>query len=341
MKAGARMIAAALGICAACAAGAAALPDDAVVAKVGGREITKQDCSNHVRLMEALYKNRHFRASKEKLASASARIRLSAADEILSRAMLHAALCPFGMAIDESERRKTEAKYLAAFGRRGQTFEELSAEMEGAGLGDLFKRNLRMDAEIECALNAAHSNELAVTEEDLETAKRRTREYNERADATNRLFKARLDEALTRLKAGEDFGKLAKEYSMASEDGEGGDFGEHVLSDFDSEDDEYKLAIAQLREGDTTDILDGETGYDIYKATKVIRKEDAATGQTTWRLARIHFEKPYFFDELPDGKLREELAREKRAEVLKRISREMGGRVGVEFPHGRGAMGAR
>lgn len=326
-----------------CAAAAFAesspLADDAVLIRVGSREITKKDYSDHIRLMEALYKNRHPKAAKdrEKMASASARIRLSATSEIVSRALLHSGLCAEGAAVGEEALAEAEKQYASAFCHKGQTFEDLEDEMDDAGLKEVFARNFRMDAEIESALKAAYSNDLAVTAEDVKAAKERASAYNARATATNELFKARLAEAKARIDAGEDFAALATEYSMAAEDGEGGDIGERILSDF--EDDECKLAIAQLREGDTTDIVEDDLGYDIYKAVKVIPKEEAALSQTTWHLARIHFDKPYFFEEQPDDELVEDLVQEKKAVLLKRLTPTLNKASKVEFPHGREALG--
>lgn len=311
------------------------LPDSAVVIKVGDIKTTKADYHAYLRMVEALYRNRHPSYSKEKIKAAVARQKMTAVSEILSRSLMMTAFGGRKCKIRADVRDDMRRSYVKTFCHKGQDFAELRSAMFDADSGTLFDKCFEQDLQIRCAMQEAYSNELTVTEADLRAAKERVASYNRRAAATNELIRARMEAALRKVKAGADFAALAREYSMAKEDGDGGDMGECVLSDFDGESDDYKIAVAQLKEGETTGVLESSVGHDILKAVKFIPKESSSTGLPTWHLARIHFSKPFFFEEVPDDELVEDLKKEKRDALLEDLMPKLRDLAKIEFPHGR------
>jgi peptidyl-prolyl cis-trans isomerase SurA len=88
----------------------------------------------------------------------------------------------------------------------------------------------------------------------------------ENKDELNELRK-KGEEILTRLKSGEDFGALAKEYSQGPGADEGGELGEYDPAELDIE---LKKVIDGLSDGDVSSVIARETGIQIIK---LIRRE--------------------------------------------------------------------
>ncbi len=311
----------------------ALLPGSAVIVKVGDIEITKQDYRTYFKMTEALYRNRHPSYSEEKLKAAAARLRIAALSEILSRSMMKVAFGAVKGADKELFRKDLQDQYVKTFCRRGQKFGELRSAMVDADVGTFFDKCFEDDLRVKSGMYAAHSNELTVTEADMKSARDRIATYNARASATNEFIQARMASALRRIAAGEDFSKLAQEYSMAKD--EGCDMGECCLSDFDDEPDDYRTAVAQLKAGEVSDVLENAVGYDILKAVKYTPKDKSSTGAPTWHIQKIHFEKPFFFEEQTDEELKKDLEKEKRDALLAEIMPKLRSMAKVEFPYGR------
>jgi len=85
-------------------------------------------------------------------------------------------------------------------------------------------------------------------------------------DELNELIK-KGEEILERIRNGEDFGALAKEYSQGPGSDEGGELGEYNTKELDPE---LKEVIDGLSEGDVSGIIAKETGIQIIK---LVRRE--------------------------------------------------------------------
>jgi len=88
----------------------------------------------------------------------------------------------------------------------------------------------------------------------------------ENKDELNEL-KKKGEEILARLKSGEDFGALAKEYSQGPGADEGGELGEYDPAELDQE---LKKVIAGLSDGDVSGVIERDTGIQIIKLIKRI-----------------------------------------------------------------------
>jgi len=83
-------------------------------------------------------------------------------------------------------------------------------------------------------------------------------------DELNELVK-KGEEILERLKNGEDFGAIAKEYSQGPGADEGGELGEYNAAEIDPE---LREVIDGLADGDVSDVIAKETGIQILKLIK-------------------------------------------------------------------------
>lgn len=94
---------------------------------------------------------------------------------------------------------------------------------------------------------------------------------NELSDAKKKEAKKTAEEALAKVKAGEDFAEVAKEYSedsSASSGGELGTFGRGKMVT------EFEDAAFAMKAGEISDIVETEYGYHIIKVTERVDKQE-------------------------------------------------------------------
>lgn len=96
-------------------------------------------------------------------------------------------------------------------------------------------------------------------------------EGNELSDAKKKEAKKKAEEALAKIKAGEDFAEVAKEYSedsTASNGGELGTFGRGKMVT------EFEDASFAMKAGEISDIVETQYGYHIIKVTDRVDKQE-------------------------------------------------------------------
>jgi parvulin-like peptidyl-prolyl isomerase len=87
--------------------------------------------------------------------------------------------------------------------------------------------------------------------------------------------KAKIEEALKKAKNGEDFAALAKEYSDSDDAEDGGDLGEIYFDG--SMDAAFEEAAFGLKNGEISDVIETEDGFEIIKALSDVNPERART----------------------------------------------------------------
>jgi peptidyl-prolyl cis-trans isomerase SurA len=80
-------------------------------------------------------------------------------------------------------------------------------------------------------------------------------------------IKAKMDEILGKLKAGESFKALAAKYSESPTASDGGDLGEF---EFDSLSPQLQKAIEKIKPGEFTSVLDTDQGYQIFFIEEIV-----------------------------------------------------------------------
>ncbi|MGA8180877.1 MAG: SurA N-terminal domain-containing protein [Desulfobacterales bacterium] len=89
------------------------------------------------------------------------------------------------------------------------------------------------------------------------------------SDSDKRLeIKAKMDEILKKLKAGQSFETLAKEYSESPAASDGGDLG---LFEFDALSPMLQKAVKQIKPGGFTPVLDTDQGFQIFFLQKIVK----------------------------------------------------------------------
>ena len=275
-----------------------------------------------MKMVGALYRNKHPSAKDEQMRAVRVRIRAQARKELVVRSLQYTNLCTNDVKVSNASRAEMTNRYRASFCRRRQSFDDLRDFMREAEAEETFLHYLEEDVKIDSALRVAYPEKLAVTDNDLSNAVRNVTEYNSRAAATNAAIYALAKNVLARIKAGGDFAALADEFSMDENKNPGGDLGECTIGSFSEEGDECLAGVAALKVGDVTDILLGDSGYLIIKRT----------GESTY--SQIFFRRPYEMEMLSGAALVEELKKEKRTALLEELMPTFLKSAKIEFPRG-------
>lgn len=97
-------------------------------------------------------------------------------------------------------------------------------------------------------------------------------EGNELSDTKKKEAKKKAEEVLAKVKAGEDFAELAKEYSEDSSASSGGDLGTFGRGQMVTE---FEDAAFAMNAGEISDIVETEYGYHIIKVTDRVNKQES------------------------------------------------------------------
>lgn len=91
-------------------------------------------------------------------------------------------------------------------------------------------------------------------------------------------IKAKMDEILEKLKAGESFETLAAKYSESPSATDGGNLGEF---EFDSLSQQLQKAIEKIKPGEFTPVLDTDQGYQIFFLEEILRAKGRTLEEVT------------------------------------------------------------
>jgi peptidyl-prolyl cis-trans isomerase SurA len=108
------------------------------------------------------------------------------------------------------------------------------------------------------------------------------------ADSGKKLeIKAKMDEILEKLKAGQSFEALAKKYSESPAASDGGDLG---VFEFDSLSPKLQKAIKDIKPGGFTPVLDTDQGYQIFSLEEIVNAPGKSLESVSPEIERILYE---------------------------------------------------
>jgi len=108
------------------------------------------------------------------------------------------------------------------------------------------------------------------------------------ADENEKLeIRAKIDEILNELNAGESFETMARNYSESSTAAEGGDLG---LFELDSLSPQLQTAIKGMKSGEFTPVLETDQGYQIFFLQEILKTPGKSLEDVSPEIQRILFE---------------------------------------------------
>ena len=198
--------------------------------------------------------------------------------------------------IDKTIERIKETNYL--------TDEQLRAALAKDGLTMEEYRNKIKDQILrERLVNLKVKSKIVITKEDIKAYyEKHIEEYGGKqkyhlrniimnvplfSDSEKKLeIKARMDEILEKLKAGESFEALAAKYTESPAASDGGDLGEF---EFDSLSPQLQKAIEKIKSGEFTPVLDTDQGYQIFFIEEILNTPGKTLEEMSPEIERILF----------------------------------------------------
>ena len=308
-------------------------PDSQILVRVNGVDVTRGQLNRYMDMMVMLLKNRRKNTPPEVIAKFRRKKFAAFSNDLYRRALFSTCLAHSNITVTAEAKAAVENDCLKGFGRPKQTFAELKEAVGKAGFAKEFEENLNFDIRLRAFVTTVCSNRYFVTEDELKKVKDGLAAYNKRAEATNQLTIARAEQILKRAKDGEDFAKLADEFSEDENKKNGGDLGDCDESDFADEKHIWR-AISKLNAGSVSDIFETEDGYAIYKVVRHNTPDKSLNGAETSTLSRIFFRRAYLFPKQTDEELRIDVEKEKRESLLGDLYKAFRAQSKISYPNG-------
>lgn len=172
-----------------------------------------------------------------------------------------------------------------------------------------------------------------ISEGDVEVAWSNVQCIARMADATNAVLAATASNVVIRARNGEDFYRLAAQYSQDAGTDEEGFAPQTRYSDFDAERPGVKEAIMRLKVGEVTDPLDSDEGLSVYRLAE---KTDQEEGEAELRLQRISFHRMLKYDYASKETLAVDLKKQAAMAMRRTAITNMLSECEFEFPSGFG-----
>lgn len=318
-----------------------------VVARVDGTPILQSDYMDWYRLRDRMYRVANgipFDEKSDRTRSYAQNSRMLVPTQLVRRALVKNEAAKLGIKPGEAEMRKAEKRYMATIKRKGKPFSSVGGIL---GLDDISPVKSAIESEVlsELVLIASSTNNLkSVSDADVDARMKWIKEWNERADATNAVQRARAEQAKKDILGGGIFADIASNRSDKAKN-EGTQWLIYDIQEALDESEEFGAWLAASRQGDISDPIELEDGLSVIGVVNIVEDGDAKDGdkpQKQYELVRCLFD---VYETLDEPESREELAKGMLAERKNAAMRELGERLTadakIEFPLGDGIFARR
>ena len=309
------------------------VPLNRILARVNGVDITRAKLDRHVDFMAVLLKNKNPKIAPEKLKMFKARNLKRFSNELLVKTMLATCLAKSNVVVSTEMRQEIERDFAMNYGRKKQGYAQIRDVVAEAGFAKELEESLAFEGRFKTFITTVYSNRYYVTDEQVRHYRERVENFNKVAMATNELNRALAQKVLERAKSGEEFAKLANEFSQDSEKRAGGFVGQCDEHDFEDERHVWR-ALLPLKVGGITDVIDLEDGFAIYRVDARKSAEESESGDEALVLSRIFFRRAYIFPPQSDEDFRADIEKELREALFKDIVKAFRAQSKIEHPEG-------
>lgn len=236
-----------------------------VFVKVGQSSFTKADLESNILLLlklsdikagSPLSIDRKNRIAKNVLANAM--------KHFVDIEMIRAVTSTNGLVIADDDIESGERTFYRQFLGREPTEDEIGRLSRSER--NVIRRNVAAQLELDAYLLKNCSNELVVTEANIDQAMSQVRAWNDMVAATNAYAHAMASNIVKWVSEGRDFGELADKYSQDPDKKPGGLIDDHAAVWFSNGRTSYLDVLDQMPTGKVSDVLESIEGLLIVKA---------------------------------------------------------------------------
>lgn len=287
-----------------------------LLASVGDHLLTKGDVEKEVDLQIKFYERKIKSAKKlEQLRKSRIRIARHIVSSYVPRMVMVDYITKTNYQVSASARVAHQEKILKSLGKNGVTFDQFCTEL--GEHKDIFRTRFEYDLLTEDYLQNTFSNELTITESDIDKAIAHLKVVNANCIATNKFTRVKIAEICERAKKGEDFAKLSDKYSEDSNREPGGDLGECSREYFSLEPEVWDKLVP-LKKGEISNVIETDYGFYVYQCRDRLEPGDERASLMLV-LSEIYLKKAMSFPEQSREEWRKEGEEQQRQEVMGRI----------------------
>jgi parvulin-like peptidyl-prolyl isomerase len=304
-------------------------PGDVVVS-VNGTAMTKADLEARADLAVALQRMRVPALSVKDADALRRAVLAGAAEEFIVKTLLCGDAKEKGAVVTPAIRSGYEKNVVKTFGKAGQTIDAFYAKLGKSA--DAMKKMTEMDLQLEALTRQTYSNEVSATEAEVDEVVKRLEDANARATLTNAVVYARASNVWQRVKSGEDFGKMADQYSEDDQKEPGGVWGDFTRKDF-ADNPNFCEMVFSLPVGGVSEPVDADGGLILVKVLKKTPAQSLTEPEQV-SLAEIFFHLPLFY-EISREYIANDIRHTKQGEFFRKLVGRLREQAEIEYPNGK------
>jgi parvulin-like peptidyl-prolyl isomerase len=253
-----------------------------------------------------------------------------AAEEFIVKTLLCGDAKEKGAVVTPAIRSGYEKNVVKTFGKAGQTIDAFYAKLGKSA--DAMKKMTEMDLQLEALTRQTYSNEVSATEAEVDEVVKRLEDANARATLTNAVVYARASNVWQRVKSGEDFGKMADQYSEDDQKEPGGVWGDFTRKDF-ADNPNFCEMVFSLPVGGVSEPVDADGGLILVKVLKKTPAQSLTEPEQV-SLAEIFFHLPLFY-EISREYIANDIRHTKQGEFFRKLVGRLREQAEIEYPNGK------
>lgn len=195
----------------------------------------------------------------------------NAKQETILKAVISAAAKKAGVIARPEDLDRIRGQYEMNIGRRAGSYASVTSLVATVGFLKEFENFIEEEARSLSYARSLHPEvSFDISESDIDEAIEKKRENEKRVAEFNATVYQTATNVLNRLKSGEDFAKLAKEFSCADDKDEGGDMGDIILSG-ESAYSNYApayLSALMMKDGALSEVVTTPLGVEIFQVVE-------------------------------------------------------------------------
>lgn len=311
------------------------LPPEAVLMRVGGRELRKADVESQIDCRIAMIKAANKVLKDTRREVFAARMYRNFFNQFMPKALYLNAAESAGVKASEDDLETVRRELLLAYGggsvKSIDSFRKRMTPKEFATL----QTRIAEDALIFAYWRSRAPEAFVVTDEEYAAIRKRAEDMNARAEKTLAAQRVKAEEIYRKLLAGEDFTKLAEAESATANEDSGGFWGKFEPNEIPYP--EIAEVVQKMAPGEVAKPIELDDGIHIVKLVDRNGTKNASVfspdGESV-SLSRIVVRLPIMYAMAPTNEIRRDMRRQKLEPLQKKWLAKLQEGVRVEYPSG-------
>lgn len=308
--------------------------DNKVLVVVNGVPYSENDLESELELRKVLLQR--MPKKKSMLSENGIRkLRQHILRSVLTKTALQSEIQKLKISVEPAALAAQEEKISTPFMKKRETIDQFRSYLAENGVYNTFRAVALHEASVNALLRVKYTNELDITEIEIDRAMAHAKKYNESASKKNNEIYLMATNIVRQASRGANFSELAKRYSKAEKEevDNGGHLGEWDKSDCDHIAPDLWEKISGLPDGAVTDVIETDVALYIFKVNKRILNSEM-TGNFALDLSRIELHRVVLYEDYTREEVRVMGLKQARSLCLNKELKFLYKNLAVETPAG-------